>query len=796
MLSLVFSFSSMRNRFQFLAIYCLSFLFTGLAFSQGRPVLSLEGIMQDPKWIGSQPSAPFWSPDGKSILFNWNPYRSERDSLYEFNLRNSSVRCFREDVELQMATRSGVWNKDRTKLVFACRGDLFLMVLSTGKLIRITNTQEEESRPSFCFSEQRILFQKANDLFTWSIKDGSVQQICHFKGPGEKSSSIIPLSIQDSILQNQELALFPVLQSRREKKLLLENRYRNPDSVRVFETKGKRVQDAGLSPDGRFLSYQLVEKANKSTLTQIPFFVNETGNTEVRPSRENVGHLQDKYSFFLYDFRKDTIVEFNPGFLSGIKDVPDYFKEYPADRFHPRGKLRAIELQQLTWNQSSGNAVLVFDAQDHKDRWFVGFNSASQRFNELDRQHDEAWIGGPAAASSVQWISDQSVVFLTEKSGFSHISSLDLPTGKKQDLTQGNFEIRNLVASHDKKSLFFLANQDHPGAVSWCRMNLTEPGKIEKITSLKGGYEVQMSPDQKWIAFRYSTSNCPWELFVQENRTGMKPVQITRKAMSPEFAAYPWREPSVIQFPASDGAAVYARLYAPEKKNGAAVIFVHGAGYLQNAHFWWSNYFREYMFHNMLTDMGYTVIDVDYRGSAGYGRNWRSGIYRHMGGRDLEDQVDAAKYLVQNYGVDPARIGIYGGSYGGFITLMALFQKPGMFKAGAALRSVTDWSHYNHGYTSEILNEPQTDSLAFRRSSPIFFAEGLKDRLLMCHGMVDGNVHFQDIVRLSQRLIELKKENWELAVYPVEDHGFVEPSSWLDEYRRILKLFNEELLRR
>jgi dipeptidyl aminopeptidase/acylaminoacyl peptidase len=200
------------------------------------------------------------------------------------------------------------------------------------------------------------------------------------------------------------------------------------------------------------------------------------------------------------------------------------------------------------------------------------------------------------------------------------------------------------------------------------------------------------------------------------------------------------------------------------------------------------------MFHNLLVDLGYTVIDVDYRGSAGYGRNWRTGIYRHMGGRDLEDQVDAAKYLVQNCGVDPARIGMYGGSYGGFITLMALFQKPGMFKAGAALRSVTDWSHYNHGYTSEILNEPQTDSLAFRRSSPIFLAEGLKDRLLMCHGMVDGNVHFQDIVRLSQRLIELKKENWELAVYPVEDHGFVEPSSWLDEYKRILKLFNEELL--
>jgi dipeptidyl aminopeptidase/acylaminoacyl peptidase len=119
---------------------------------------------------------------------------------------------------------------------------------------------------------------------------------------------------------------------------------------------------------------------------------------------------------------------------------------------------------------------------------------------------------------------------------------------------------------------------------------------------------------------------------------------------------------------------------------------------------------------------------------------------------------------------------------------MGLFTTPDVFKAGAALRPVTDWAHYNHGYTSNILNEPFTDSIAYAKSSPINFAAGLKNNLLICHGMVDVNVHFQDVVRLSQKLIELKKDNWELAVYPVEDHGFVEPSSWTDEYKRILKL--------
>ena len=122
--------------------------------------------------------------------------------------------------------------------------------------------------------------------------------------------------------------------------------------------------------------------------------------------------------------------------------------------------------------------------------------------------------------------------------------------------------------------------------------------------------------------------------------------------------------------------------------------------------------------------------------------------------------------------MNPKRIGVYGGSYGGFITLMAMFTTPDVFAAGAALRPVTDWAHYNHGYTSNILNVPQKDAEAYRKSSPIYFAEGLKGALLICHGMVDTNVLFQDSVRLAQRLIELRKENWELAPYPVENHGF------------------------
>jgi dipeptidyl aminopeptidase/acylaminoacyl peptidase len=271
---------------------------------------------------------------------------------------------------------------------------------------------------------------------------------------------------------------------------------------------------------------------------------------------------------------------------------------------------------------------------------------------------------------------------------------------------------------------------------------------------------------------------------------------------SAEWRSRTWVEPQLVTYTTRDGQHVAARLYTPEmvgaRRNAAkaAVVFVHGAGYLQNAHRYWSSYYREYMFHHLLASKGYVVLDPDYRASAGYGRDWRTAIYRWMGGKDLEDVVDGAAYLARSHGVDARRIGVYGGSYGGFITLMAMFTTPDVFAAGAALRPVTDWAHYNHPYTANILNEPQGDLEAYRKSSPIYFAEGLKGALLICHGMVDVNVHFQDSVRLAQRLIELRKENWELAAYPVEDHGFEYETSWADEYKRILALFDRTLLRK
>jgi dipeptidyl aminopeptidase/acylaminoacyl peptidase len=192
---------------------------------------------------------------------------------------------------------------------------------------------------------------------------------------------------------------------------------------------------------------------------------------------------------------------------------------------------------------------------------------------------------------------------------------------------------------------------------------------------------------------------------------------------------------------------------------------------------------------------GYVVLDMDYRASKGYGRDWRTAIYRQMGHPELDDLLDGKAWLVKNQGVDSKRVGIYGGSYGGFMTLIALLRSPGEFAAGAALRPVSDWTSYNHEYTSNILNDPQIDPEAYATSSPINYADKLADPLLIEHGLIDDNVLASDSIRLYQRFIELHKKNFWMSLYPMERHGFVHADSWYDEYRRIDELFREWLER-
>jgi dipeptidyl aminopeptidase/acylaminoacyl peptidase len=778
------------NRFCLLAfLSCFVFVVYGqTSLSQ----LTVEKIMRDPKWIGTSPSMISWSPESKTIFFNWNPENYVSDSLYSITIQNLTPRKVSHTERKTLPSQNIRFNKNYTKGTFEKNGDIYLYDVATKLTRQITNTVSLELAPYFSGDDKKIIFTSRQNAFTWEIESGRVTQLTDFR-VGKKTTTTS--TDQERWLKQDQLAYFEVLKERdakqQEKKKI--QKAQQPDRPKEIYVDDKVIELLQVSPDEKFVTYNLSKSSNgKGTI--VPNYVTASGFTEDISARTKVGAPLNATELYVYDIARDTTIQVLDDNIPGITDSLAYMNEYP--KVIKKQKERGINFGPLVWSDDGSKCVVSIYSLDYKDRWIMKLDVATQKLSLLYREHDDAWVGSPLNGGfgnpAVGWLSDNKRIWFTsEETGYSHLYTLDIETKTKQSLTAGKFEVQQVTLPKSKQFFYIITNEVHPGEKQLYRVPVNG-GKAERLTTTSGAFEFVLSPDEKTIALRYSYANRPWELFLLENKSGAKMRQVTY-SLSDEFKSYQWRDPEVITFQARDNSNVYARLYKPQVSNGAAVVFVHGAGYLQNAHKWWSSYFREYMFHNLLTDRGYTVMDIDYRASSGYGRDWRTGIYRHMGGKDLTDNVDGAKYLVEKLNVDPQRIGIYGGSYGGFITLMAMFTTPDVFAAGAALRPVTDWAHYNQSYTGSILNIPHLDSIAYAKSSPLYYAEGLRGALLMCHGMVDTNVHFQDAVRLAQRLIELEKNNWELAVYPMEDHAFVEPSSWTDEYKRILKLFEENL---
>lgn len=785
----------------FIFFFLLSTAVVAQKPASNQSVLNIEKIMQGPSFVGESPSGIFWSPDSKQVFFNWNPEQDTLSSLYQVGIDLAESKPVQLSSEERMQLmRGGSYSSDRSKKVVSKNGDLYMIDLNTKEVIQLTNTIASESSPQFTADDSAILYISARNIYHWELNGRLITQLTDIKSGKARSSR--PSPKHKDWLEEDQLELFERLRWRKGQS---EARSARRAAARPMRPSTIYVGDAAVygqtvSPDNRFISF-IKSEAPRSTNTKVPNFVTESGYIEDIRARSKVGSPQRSYELVIYDTQKDSSYTLNTDDLAGIKKKPDFLKDYHEgeEDFEPDyKKARDVFITSPVYSKD-GKAVVVIRSMDNKDRWIYQLNPEDGDLTLVDHQRDEAWIAGPGigwsrSTGNIGWLPDNETVwFQSEETGFSNLYLYNILSKEKKALAAGDYEILDAELSHDGTTFFVTANAEGPHEQHFYHLPIAE-GKLKRITQLEGAHQVNLSPDEQYLAIRYSSSNQPWELHLMENKVGAQPRPIT-KSTTKDFDTYSWRVPEIVYFTASDGVQVPARIYRPKKakKNGPAVIFVHGAGYLQNVHKWWSSYYREYMFHNMLVDNGYTVLDVDYRGSAGYGRDWRTAIYRHMGGKDLSDQVDGAKFLVDEYNIDPDRIGIYGGSYGGFITLMGLFTSPGTFKSGAALRSVTDWAHYNHGYTSNILNTPVEDPIAFRQSSPIYFAEGLEDNLLILHGMIDDNVQFQDVVRLSQRLIELGKDNWEFAVFPIERHGFVEPSSWTDEYKRIFKLFQTTL---
>jgi dipeptidyl aminopeptidase/acylaminoacyl peptidase len=770
--------------------------------------LTMEKIMADQDWLGRSPENAYWMASGDGVLYQQKRAGSLLRDWYHLPFNGEAAHQVPLDRLHNYAYDDGIYNRDRSLLAYTFEGNIFVRDLAAGKVQQLTRDEARQSQLMF-LTDGRLAYRQGNDFFAIDPRSGLTTQVASLVTRDAPQAN----PPAKDFIAREQIELIEFIQTERrdraerfEQQQLLAQSNSSLAPQPFYLGNNKQIVAASLSPAGdKLLVATTSPQSWRGEGDIMPDYVAEDGRVKARDVRRRVADAKPvEHTVMALDLTDGTQTTYTYNSLPGYDD--DALAAVKAENYQAQGKTYISEKKPrpitlinggaFRWADDGQHAVVMLEAWDNKDRWIASFDFAGKQLQSQHRLTDEAWINyahnefGFLPNSTTLW-------YKSEQDGYAHLYVKPL-NGKERQLTRGKYVAEDPQVSRDGSYIYFSGNQPHPGNYEIFRV-ATATGELEQLTELGGINNYQLSPNEDQLLITHSNALTPPELYRQAIAAGNTAERLTH-TVSDEYLAVDWAAPQIVPIASSHVAEpIYTRVYYPADYDAnraekyPAVVFTHGAGYLQNAHGGWSNYQREFMFHSLLTDHGYVVLDLDYRGSKGYGRDWRTAVYRQMGTPEVEDLIDVVKWAGENAHVDTNRMGTYGGSYGGFLTFMALFKEPGLFKAGAALRPVSDWAHYNTGYTSNILNLPDDDPIAYRRSSPIYFTEGLRDQLLILAPMVDDNVFFQDSVRVVQRLIEHENINFETAIYPVEPHGFRQPSSWLDEYRRIFKLFEENL---
>ncbi len=765
--------------------------------------------MSDPDWIGNAPENPWWADDGRSLYYEQKHVGEDFRDLYRMDLADGAVAPVDRAAAPINSGRDRVYNHDRSLAAWVDDGDVWLKWLESGTVVPVTRTVADETAPLFSADGSRLFFERDGQFYAYVLAGGTTMQVSDIRlqkdpdaEPGFDALRAQQLRTYQTVVEDQR---------RSEAVEDAEQEARSDRPAPIYLGDGYSVISRLLSPAGNQVVLVVRDAtADTGRAGSMPKYVTEDGYVSLREVRTRVNRKSEAPQQVLLVSLEDgsyQAVDFSE--LPGIDEDPLAKLREQAIRWHVEAgadeeevkktleapKPRPLVVQQALWNRAGTQLALQLLAADFKDRWLVTVAAGDRQWALQHRLTDPAWINWDH--NDFGWLrDDRTLWFLSEESGYSHLYSKGLDQKRARALTEGQFVVSEPAIAPDDRYAYLVANPEQPGNYHVYRVPLAG-GELEQVSDLDGRCSFVLSPDGINLLLSRSTMDRHADLYVGAADGSGDWRQLTN-TVSERFAAIDWVLPEIVQVPSSHvDRPIWSKLYLPRNfdpgRSYPAVMFVHGAGYLQNTHLGWPAYFREFMFHTILANAGYVVLDMDYRASKGYGRDWRTAIYRNMGHPELEDYLDGIEFLAANYGVDRARIGIYGGSYGGFMTFMALFRAPGVFAAGAALRPVVDWMHYNDSYTGRILNTPEIDPEAYQRSSPINFAAGLEDPLLIASGMQDDNVFFQDSVQLVQRLIELHKQDFEIAIYPLDAHSFTHPDSWLDEYRRVFRLMEENL---
>jgi dipeptidyl-peptidase-4 len=396
-------------------------------------------------------------------------------------------------------------------------------------------------------------------------------------------------------------------------------------------------------------------------------------------------------------------------------------------------------------------------------------------------------------------------IWASSRDGYQHLYLYDDAGHLKRRLTAGpwnvdDFRARAIKAVDEKRRLvYFMANEQSPSTrdLYVTSLDTAHPAEVRRITREHGVHSITMAPAATVYVDTFTNSTQPPQVslrgidgaliaYLEENRLDERHPDAPYLADNsiPEFGT----------LRAADGQTLVYRLFKPRgfdaSKRYPAVVHVYGGPNVQTVLDQWTGD----SFTQILTRAGYVVFQLDNRGSAFRGTAFQSPILGRLGEVEVADQVQGARWLGSQSFVDPKRIGVWGWSYGGYMTLLLMFKAPEVFHAGVAGAPVTDWTLYDTHYTERYLGKPGDNAAGYEASSVLPYAKNLSGKLLVMHGMADDNVLLLHSTKLFRKLQDLGKP-FDVMVYPGAKHGLMRQHDGRHAYATMLRFFNEHLSR-
>jgi dipeptidyl-peptidase-4 len=460
--------------------------------------------------------------------------------------------------------------------------------------------------------------------------------------------------------------------------------------------------------------------------------------------------------------------------------------------------LKLEEEQYPIWNYglSSDGSRLFVNTSTHvvKRHTIYVFDTASLE-RETFYDFDDPTNVSPGW--QVEWApGDQGLIILTDRDGYYHLHHQPTAGAPLQQLTRGQWEIESFEVDAKQGQIYFVANESRLSERQLYRVPF-DGGRYERLTRRAGTHSAVYSPDYRYVADDFSSDDTPPDLYVKNLRAEQAEQQVTHSPRD-DFASYQWGVTSYLEFPSHrDGTTLLGRLTVPvdfdrNKKYPLIVGSVY-ANTVRNQ--WGRGVTPAWGLDHTLAGKGYVVLKVNVRGSWGQGRKFSSGLIRDYGGIDTDDIESGVRHIVAQGYVEPERVAIWGSSYGGLMTLMSLFKKPGLYAAGVAGAPATNVAH---AYPSQmwVMGEPKGDDFPerYERQSALYQTKGLADPLMIIHGTRDVVVLYSDTIALTERLIAQDKK-FELVTLPGGNHSWAtdSPEQTRFAYQKMLDFFDEHL---